>query len=158
MTGLLWELSRFEVTDRWVSLQVNPEFKDNTVEPKGEVSQSNGHIEMLNHRQLTSDWLLLTDPSTLYYILLIIAPYISNANSLSSIILNHRFSSEFVNWREDYECFSGNNSYLSNYTLSVQLQARLCLLILGLCNTTSSLTLTHNLYAHTYTHKLWIYI
>ncbi len=44
MTGLSSELFRLEVADRSLSLQVNPEFKDNTVEPKGEVSQSNKHI------------------------------------------------------------------------------------------------------------------
>ena len=46
MTGLSPELSRFEVTEFSVSPQVNPEFKDSTVEPKGEVSQSCKHVQL----------------------------------------------------------------------------------------------------------------
>lgn len=38
MTGLSPDFSKLEVTDVLVSLQANPEFKDNTVELKGEVS------------------------------------------------------------------------------------------------------------------------
>lgn len=56
MIELSSELSRSEATDHSVSLQVNPEFKDNTVESKGEVSQSNKHIKLPNHIQMTSDW------------------------------------------------------------------------------------------------------
>lgn len=43
-----------EVTDCSFLPQVNPEFKDNTVEPKGEVSRSNTAAEKT--LRLASDW------------------------------------------------------------------------------------------------------
>lgn len=49
MRGLSLKLPRFEVTDHLVSLQVNPVFKDSTVEPQKEVSQSDKHLRFSHY-------------------------------------------------------------------------------------------------------------
>lgn len=71
MMGWLSELFISDAADHSVSLQVNPEFKENTVESKGEVSQSNKHIKLQNDIQLTSDWgvLLATTDRFIHYLI-----------------------------------------------------------------------------------------